>query len=164
MRPVLIPGNSVAAALTSRTDAQLPQASLELVHSRAPMLGEALPLAAVDWATALVAAALPERQPYPRLYDAFAGFLDAVEAAQSASGWGGALARFELLMVAELGYGEPDVRLPRLAGSPRPEWSAILSALEMSGRTLFGEILGGRTRSLEDSRERLLGRLRRMAG
>ena len=81
IRPMLIPGNVVAAQLRSRTDGQLPQATLELAHSRAPILTEALPAAAIAWATALVAASLPERQPYPRLFEALGGLLDAVEAA-----------------------------------------------------------------------------------
>lgn len=104
-RPVLIPGNLVEARLSSRTDAQLAQAEVELVHSRGPLLGEALPAAAIEWATALTATALPEAQPYPRLYQALDGLLAAIEAAPSASGWGAALVRFELLLLAELGFG-----------------------------------------------------------
>ncbi len=50
-------------------------------------------------------AALPEAQPYPRVHDALAGLLGAVEAAPSARGWAAALARFELLLLAELGFG-----------------------------------------------------------
>src|SRR3546814_905770 len=61
MRPVLIPGNLVSAQLRSRTEAQLPQATIELAHSRAPMLGEPLQSAAIEWVTALAASALPER-------------------------------------------------------------------------------------------------------
>src|SRR5207302_2872515 len=48
---------------------------------------------------------LPEGQPYPRLYLAFEGLLDAIEAAPSAAGWGAALVRYELLLLAELGFG-----------------------------------------------------------
>src|SRR6185437_13191746 len=55
--------------------------------------------------TVLTATALPEGQPYPRLYQGLGGLLDAVEAAPSASGWGAALVRYELLMLAELGFG-----------------------------------------------------------
>jgi DNA repair protein RecO (recombination protein O) len=83
----------------------LPQAVVELVHSRAALLSEPLPAAAIEWATALTATALPEGQPYPRLYQALGGLLDAIEAAPSASGWGAALVRYELLMLAELGFG-----------------------------------------------------------
>ena len=105
LRPVLIPGNIVEAQLSARTEGQLAQATVELVHSRAPLLSEPLPAAAIDWATALTATALPEGQPYPRIHAALDGLLAAVEAAPSASGWGAALVRYELLLLAELGFG-----------------------------------------------------------
>jgi DNA repair protein RecO (recombination protein O) len=105
MRPVLIAGNVVQAQLSARTESQLPQAKVELVHSRGPLLSEPLPAAAIEWATVLTATALPEGQPYPLLYEAFEGLLDAIEAAPSASGWGTALVRYELLLLAELGFG-----------------------------------------------------------
>ena len=105
MRPVLVPGNLVEAELSARTEGQLAQARIELVHSRAPLLGEPLPAAAIDWACALTATALPEGQPYPRLHDALDGLLAAIEAAPAASGWGAALVRYELLTLAELGFG-----------------------------------------------------------
>jgi DNA repair protein RecO (recombination protein O) len=105
MRPVLIAGNSVHAQLSARTDTQLPQAAIELVHSRGPLLSEPLPAAAIEWATVLTATALPEGQPYPNLYEALGGLLDAIEAAPSAGGWGAALVRYEILLLAELGFG-----------------------------------------------------------
>jgi DNA repair protein RecO (recombination protein O) len=105
MRPVLMAGNVVAARLSARSEVQLAQAEVELVHSRALLLGEPLPAAAIDWATALTATALPEAQPYPQLHSALEGLLDAIEAAPSASGWGAALVRYELLLLAELGFG-----------------------------------------------------------
>lgn len=105
LRPVLLPGNQVQATLSARTEAQLAQGTVELVHSRGPLLQEPLPAAAIDWVSALTATALPEGQPYPRLYQALDGLLAAVEAAPSASGWGAALVRYELLLLAELGFG-----------------------------------------------------------
>lgn len=105
LRPVLLAGNLVEASLSARTDAQLAQATVELVHSRAPLLSEPLPAAAIDWATALTATVLPEAQPYTPLYAALDGLLAAVEAAPAASGWGAALVRYELLLLAELGFG-----------------------------------------------------------
>ncbi|MFP5329006.1 MAG: DNA repair protein RecO [Alphaproteobacteria bacterium] len=156
MRPVLIPGNLVSAQIRARTDAQLPQASLELVHSRAPILSEPLQAAAIEWSTAIVAAALAERQPYPRVYEGMAGLLDAVEAAPSARGWGLALARFEMLLLTELGYGRGGF-MPE--GSPG--WVGLLRGLELSGARLLRELPPGRRQPLEDSRERLFSRLRR---
>src|SRR5215213_7082930 len=105
MRPVLIAGNVVQAQLAARTDTQLPQATIELAHSRGPLLSEPLPSAGIEWATVLTATALPEGQSYPRIYEALEGLLDAIEAAPSASGWGTALVRYELLLLAELGFG-----------------------------------------------------------
>jgi DNA repair protein RecO (recombination protein O) len=105
MRPVLMAGNLVQAALASRTETQLPQATVELIHSRGPLLAEPLPAAAIDWVAALAATVLPEGQAYPAIYEALEGLLDAIEAAPSASGWGAALVRIELLLLAELGFG-----------------------------------------------------------
>jgi DNA repair protein RecO (recombination protein O) len=105
MRPVLIAGNIVQARLASRTDAQLPHAEVELLRSRAPLHGEPLPAAAIEWATALAATTLPEAQLYPRLHSALEALLNAIEAAPSASGWGAALVQYEILMLAELGFG-----------------------------------------------------------
>lgn len=162
IRPILIRGNLVAAQLRSRTDSQLPQAAVELAHSRAPIFSEPLPAGAIEWSTALVTAALPERQPYPRLYQAMTGLLEAIEAAPAARGWGAALARFELLLLAELGYGRSTSELPAWLRDGRPtNWAEVLAALEISGDDLFRELLGGRTQSLRDSRARLVDRLRR---
>src|ERR1043165_5927239 len=105
MRPVLIAGNVLEARLSARTETQLPQATVELVHSRGPLLTEPLPSSAIERATVLTATALPGGQPYPRLYSALEGLLDAIDAAPSASGWGAALVRYELLLLAELGFG-----------------------------------------------------------
>ena len=105
MRPVLMPGNQVQARLRSRTEDQLAHAEIELSHSRAPLLSEPLPAAAIEWVTALTAVALPEAQPYPRLYDALDASLALIEAAPSALGWASQLVRYELLLLAELGFG-----------------------------------------------------------
>jgi DNA repair protein RecO (recombination protein O) len=105
LRPVLMPGNLVQAEYRARTEEQLAQLSVELVHSRAPLLAEPLAAAGIDWACALTATALPEAQPYPRLYEALDGLLSAIEAAPSARGWSAALVRYELLLLGELGFG-----------------------------------------------------------
>lgn len=105
MRPVLLPGNVVKAEFRARTEEQLAGLTVELAHSRAPLHGEPLPAAAIDWSCALTAASLPEATPYPALHQALAGLLDAVEAAPAARGWAVALVRYELLLLAELGFG-----------------------------------------------------------
>jgi DNA repair protein RecO (recombination protein O) len=105
LRPVLLPGNEVQAEYRARTDEQLAQLSVELAESRGALLSEPLAAAAIDWATALTATALPEAQPYPRLFEALDGLLAAVEAAPSARAWATALVRYELLLLTELGFG-----------------------------------------------------------
>ena len=81
------------------------------IHSRAFLLSEPLASAGIEWATALTAAALPEGQPYPRLFEGLDGLLDAIEAAPSARGWAAALVRYELLVLAELGFGLDEAEL-----------------------------------------------------
>lgn len=105
LRPVLQPANSVMAEWRARTDEQLASLTVEPLASRAALHREPLASAALEWATALTAASLPEAQPYPRLYEALDGVLGAIEAAPSARGWTAALVRYELLLLAELGFG-----------------------------------------------------------
>lgn len=105
MRPTLLPGNIVKADFRARTEDQLAGLSVELIRSRAPLHAEPLPAVAIDWSCALTAAALPEGTPYPALHQALEGVLGAVEAAPAARGWAVALVRYELLLLAELGFG-----------------------------------------------------------
>ncbi|WNO54665.1 DNA repair protein RecO [Stakelama saccharophila] len=105
LRPVLQPGNAVLGEWRARSEEQLAGLTVELIESRAPLYGEPLAAAAIDWVTVLTAAVLPERHPYPRLYSALSAMLDAVEAAPAARGWAVALVRYELLVLAELGFG-----------------------------------------------------------
>jgi DNA repair protein RecO (recombination protein O) len=105
LRPVLVPGNLIRADFRARTEEQLPALTVELSESRAGMMSEALPAAAIEWATALAATVLPEAQPFPRLYSALDGVLAAVIAAPTARGWATAMVRYELLLLTELGFG-----------------------------------------------------------
>ncbi|WP_109808539.1 DNA repair protein RecO [Sphingosinithalassobacter portus] len=105
LRPILQPANVVQGEWRARTEDQLASLTVEPLHSRAPLFTEPLPAAALSWVTGLTSAALPEGQPYPRLFDALDGVLGAIEAAPAARGWGTALVRYELLLLAELGFG-----------------------------------------------------------
>lgn len=105
LRPILIPGNRIALDLRARTEDQLGSATVELLESRAPLLAEPLAASAIDWASSLTAAMLPENQPFPALYAALSAVLDAIGVAPSARQWAAALARYELLLLAELGFG-----------------------------------------------------------
>lgn len=105
LRPLLQPGNTMLADYRARTDEQLPALVVEPVRSRAALHAEPAAAAAIQWATALAATALPEAQPYPHVYDALDGLLNAIEAAPSARAWTAALVRYELVVLAELGFG-----------------------------------------------------------
>ncbi len=115
LRPVMIPGNVVEADIRARSDSQLPFAKLELMTSRGPWLGEPLPAAAIAWACAVTASALPERSPFPALYDALSALFDAVCHAPSARGWVEGLAAYEVLLLREMGYGGGDDERPKIA-------------------------------------------------
>ncbi|MEE4155043.1 MAG: recombination protein O N-terminal domain-containing protein, partial [Erythrobacter sp.] len=111
LRPVMIPGNALEAEIRAKSDSQLPFARIELVTSRAPWMTEPLPAAAIQWACALTASTLPERNPYPSLYQGLGGLLDAICAAPSARGWLAAMVGYEAMLLSELGYGgnRPDL-------------------------------------------------------
>ena len=155
LRPVVIPGNRVDLQLSARSDSQLPFASLELVESRGPWLGEPLPAAAIGWTCALTATALPERQSYPTLYTALGALLDAICHAPSARGWAGALAGYETLLLRELGYGG---EAPLLA----EDFAATLAALDRLAPLLQRYLLADRRGDVMAARSRLRELLGRM--
>jgi DNA repair protein RecO (recombination protein O) len=104
-RALLIPGNKVKASWRARVDEQLGTFVLELMQSRGSLaLSGRLPTAALTWATALCASALPERVPYPNIHASFDALLTIIEDAGPFI-WAQALARFELTLLAELGFG-----------------------------------------------------------
>lgn len=156
LRPVLVPGNLVEADLRARIEGQLPFARLELQSSRGPWLGEPLPAAAIGWVTALTAAALPERQPYPALYPALAGVLDAVCHAPSARGWLPGLLTYEALLLRELGYGE----VPPL--EPGADLAAMLARFDALGGRLERYPLAERRIDVMGARAMLRDRLARI--
>lgn len=156
LRPLLIPGNLLAAEIVARGDNRLPSARLELVESRGPWLGEPLANAAIGWASALTAAALPEGHPYPALHAALSALLDAVCHAPSARGWAVALAAYETLLLRELGYGL-DAQPP--AGE---DWAALVARLDRQGRAIEGRLLADRRGDVMAARAILLDRLKRI--
>jgi len=157
LRPVLVPGNLVQAEYRARTEDQLPQLAVELIRSRAFLLSEPFAAAGIEWATALTAASLPEGQTYPGVYDGLEGLLAAIEAAPSARGWAAALVRFELLILAQLGFGLDEEELGSL-----PE--TLLGRLKLTGERLGRDLLTDRRGEVLAARERLVERLKRMAG
>jgi DNA repair protein RecO (recombination protein O) len=157
LRPVLMAGNVVQADYRARTEEQLPHLSVELVRSRAFVLSEPLAAAGIEWATALTAAVLPEAQPYPALFQGLDGLLAAIEAAPSARGWAGAVVRYELLLLAELGFGLDEEEIEALP-------NAVREAMRVTGERLARDLLTDRRVTVLAARERLVERLGRMAG
>ena len=102
MRPVLQPGNSVRAVWRARLDEHLGHFLVEGLELRTASF---LPLShAVFGVTHLAALCrlLPERDPHPAIFDAVAVILDRMHDRMLA---GAGVARFELQLMAELGFG-----------------------------------------------------------
>ncbi|MEC3911046.1 DNA repair protein RecO [Sphingobium sp. CR2-8] len=138
LRPVLLPGNVVKADFRARTEDQLAGLTVELAHSRAPLLAEPLPAVAIDWSCALTAATLPEGTPYPALHEALDGMLGAIEAAPAARGWAVALVRYELLLLAELGFGLDLTRCAALGDTDDLAYVSPRSAAAVSRAAAVG--------------------------
>jgi len=157
LKPVLVPGNLVQAEYRARTDDQLAFLTVEPIHSRAFLLSEPLASAGMEWATALTAAALPEGQSYPGVYQGLDGLLSAIEGAPSARGWAAALVRYELLVLGELGFGLDEADFQSFPKTVR-------EGLRVTGDRLARDLLTERQADVLAARERLIERLRRMAG
>jgi DNA repair protein RecO (recombination protein O) len=155
MRAVMVPGNRVAAEFTTRPGTQLPFARPELEHSRAALMTEPLPAAAIQWACGLTAAALPERQPYPALFEALDGLLTAIALAPSARGWVSGLIAYETLLLSELGYGGT-------AFPPTQDFATQRDYLALLERRLAHYLLAGRKGDVMGARKLLTERLQRM--
>ena len=156
MRAVMVPGNRVALDLAVRSASQLPFAKLELEHSRAALMTEPLPAAAIQWICALTAASLPERYSCLPLYEALDALLAAIAVAPSARGWVSGLVAYEAMLLAEMGYGaaRPD---------PGADLPALLEALGQLEAPLANSLLAGRKRDVMAARKLLTDRLARMA-
>ncbi len=159
LRPVMIPGNRVALDLAARSPGQMPFAKIELERSRAALMTEPVPAAAIGWVCALTAAALPERATFPPLYDALDALLEAIGVAPSARGWLAGLYAYEGLLLAEMGYGAR--ALPQ-----RPDAAAdtasLLAALAALRAPIANSLLDDARRDVMAARDQLLERLARM--
>ena len=159
LRPVMIPGNRVALDLAARSPGQLPFARVELERSRAALMTEPVPAAAIGWICALTATALPERAAFPPLYQALDALLDAIGVAPSARGWLGGLYAYEALLLAQMGYGAH-----ALAQRPDPgaDTASQLAALAALKAPIAQSLLDDARRDVMAARDQLLERLARM--
>ena len=103
-RGVYQSGNLVAARWRARLAEHLGAYTCEPVKSHAAaLLDDPLGLAALTSACALLAVSLPERHPYPVLYDATLSLIEALAGGEPA--WPARYVRWELGLLRELGFG-----------------------------------------------------------
>jgi DNA repair protein RecO (recombination protein O) len=114
IQPVLQPGNSVALNWRARLDEHLGEYKVELLVSHAARLISA-PVALYGLATvAALLRLLPERDPHFALYEGLSVLVEHLEEPQLAPAL---VVRFEVAMLAELGFGL-DLARCAVTGSP----------------------------------------------
>lgn len=102
MRPVLQPGNTVRAVWRARLDEHLGNYAIEALTLRAAKVLTASHAVYGVTHLASLARLLPERDPHENIFDMVEGALDDFDDARHAAVQ---LARFELTILAELGFG-----------------------------------------------------------
>ena len=135
LRAVLQPGNRVQARWRARLAEHLGTFECELVSAAAvTMMNDPRRLAGLAAACAVAEATLPEREAHPVVFDAFAALLDALP---SGDGWPSGYVKWELGLLAELGFGLDLSRCAATGGndqlayvSPRTGRAVSLSAGE----------------------------------
>ena len=96
------PGNYLRAHWRGRLAEHLGNFTCELLHSHAAdHLYDPLPLMALSSATAILDSALPERAPFPGLFEK----LEELIGSLGKPGWHAGYIRWELDLLAELGFG-----------------------------------------------------------
>lgn len=103
MRAVLQPGNQVAASWRGRLAEHLGTFACEPARAHAArILDDPGRLAGLTAAAALVACALPEREPHPDVFASFGGLVDALD---SMADWPARYVGWERDLLAALGFG-----------------------------------------------------------
>lgn len=140
-RALLQPGNEVAATWRGRLSEHLGTFECELVEAHAAhLLDDPDRLAALNAATALLVAALPEREPQPEVHASFTVLVAALTGPDdrarrdSAPGWAATYVLWECRLLAALGFG---LDLGRCAATGSNEDLAYVSP--RSGRALARE-------------------------
>jgi DNA repair protein RecO (recombination protein O) len=102
MRPILQPGNTVAATWRARLDEHLGNYTIEGTRLRSSLfLGASHTVYGLTHLAALTRL-LPERDPHQHVYEVLEEILERLEDAERA---GPVVVRYELMMLAELGFG-----------------------------------------------------------
>jgi DNA repair protein RecO (recombination protein O) len=102
-RGVFQPGNEVSVIWRARLEEQLGTFTVEMIRPRVAMvLDDPLRLAALVAAAELMEITLAERQPNPGVHASLTELMDAIETAPD---WSADYVRWEMAMLAELGFG-----------------------------------------------------------
>jgi len=102
-RPLLEIGNLLKVTWRARLEEQLGNFTVEPLGAvAATLLDDPLRLAALSAACAVADVVLPEREPHEDVYRATAALIDAISAATD---WPAAYVRWELALLAALGFG-----------------------------------------------------------
>jgi DNA repair protein RecO (recombination protein O) len=145
-RALVHPGNRVQLALKSRAEGQLPAATLELLESRALLAFEPGTASLLAWLVELTAAALAEAVPHPRVAQALDALLAGLGAGLAGEAAAAALARYELLLLEEEGFGL-DLESCALGGPARdlafvsPRTGRAVSRLKADGQPWAPQLL-----------------------
>lgn len=157
---MLQPGNRLSLRWRARLDDQLGSFTAEPGRARPGLMADATALAGLNAVSALIAWALPERDPHPRLTEATDALLDAMDAGEDGAPetgglsaprpprgyfseeeqgppWTGAYLRWELLLLDELGFG---LSLDRCAVSGATQGLAYVSP--RTGHAVTAEAAG----------------------
>jgi DNA repair protein RecO (recombination protein O) len=102
MRPVLQPGNQVRATWRARLDEHLGYFHVEALELRTAALFKASHAVFGVAYLAVLCRLLPERDPHPDIHEALTAILDHIDDRVAT---GANMARFELKLLAELGFG-----------------------------------------------------------
>ncbi len=134
-RGIMQLGNVVAASWSARLPEQMGSFKFEPQQSYAALVMQREEkLAMLTSACALLEQSLPERHPYPVLYDALLAFLGLLSEEDRHIALWQAYIRFELLMLAESGYG---LDLTRCAATGQTD--DLLYVSPKSGRAVSRE-------------------------
>lgn len=102
-RPTYQPGNHLAVTWRARLSDQLGSITAELITPNAALImDKPTRLAALMSACALIEKALPDRDPHPDLYNLLRQLIDTLT---TSSVWADDYVRFELALLADLGFG-----------------------------------------------------------
>ena len=99
-------GNRLTLRWRARLPEHLGSFGCEMLdQALAELLDDPMRLAALASAAAVAEGALPEREPHPRAFEGFAGLLAALRGAGGLLSWAERYVRWELDLLAELGFG-----------------------------------------------------------